>query len=77
VPRELVAEKAKRYLGEGRVIVTAVGPGSATASVRGDGAVWIVTYSDHEWACTCPNRTTCTHLRAVRLVTAPDHPEQR
>jgi uncharacterized Zn finger protein len=72
MPRELVAEKARRYLGEGRVIVTDAGPGHVTASVRGDGAMWWVAYDAGEWACTCPNRTTCVHRRAVRLITAPD-----
>jgi uncharacterized Zn finger protein len=75
--RELVADKARRYLCEGRVIVIDAGKGHVTATVRGDGAVWFVAYEAGLWSCTCPNRTPCVHRRAVRLVTAPDLEEIR
>lgn len=72
MPRELVADKAKRYLGEGRVIVTAAGNGYVTATVRGDGAIYRTGYRSGAWWCTCPNTHDCSHRRALRLITAPD-----
>jgi uncharacterized Zn finger protein len=70
--RETVAEKARRYLTEGRVIVTDARPGQVSAVIRGDGAVWLTGYRSGTWTCSCPNRTDCTHRRALRLITAPD-----
>lgn len=72
MPRELVADKAKRYLAEGRVTVLMVNDRRVVASVKGDGAMWRVAWHFGTWTCTCPNSTTCCHLRAVRLITAPD-----
>jgi hypothetical protein len=37
--RESVADKARRYLAEGRLIVLEVGPGIVRAVCRGDGQV--------------------------------------
>lgn len=69
--RESADAKAKRYLTEGRVIVTRVQPGHIDAAVRGDGAVWPVTYRRGSWLCRCPAQGRCCHLLAVGLVTAP------
>ena len=74
VPRELVAEKAKRYLAEGRVIVITAGRDHVTAVVRGDGHRYVTGYRDGRWVCTCPNTTDCSHRRALRLIAAPDLP---
>ncbi len=71
--RENAAEKAKRYLGEARVVVTLVSDREVRARVRGDGAVYEVTWQGGRWSCDCPALTDqCAHCRAVRMVTAPD-----
>jgi uncharacterized Zn finger protein len=69
--RENAAAKAKRYLGEGRVILVHVSQGKVSARVRGDGAVWDVTFMNGQWVCTCPARSRCSHLIATGLVVAP------
>lgn len=70
--RENPAAKARRYLTEGRVIVTAVAPGTVTAIVRGDGVRHVTSWRHGEWTCTCPARSVCCHLLAVRTITATD-----
>ena len=72
--RENAATKARRYLTEGRLIVSHARPQTAVrATCRGDGTVYRLGWDGHTWWCTCPARTDqCAHLRAVRLVTAPD-----
>ena len=71
--RENAYMKSRRYLVEGRVILTGIGQGIVTARVRGDGAIHDVSYSGGEWACTCPATSDqCSHCRAVRLVTSPE-----
>lgn len=71
--RENAAAKAKRYLTEGRIILTDVSEGHVAASVRGEGAIYTSTYAYGTWRCSCPARTdTCCHLKALRLVTAPE-----
>lgn len=73
--RENATTKARRYLGEGRVIVLVANRGMVRARVRGDGAVYRVEHTYGTWSCTCPHRGPgCSHLRAVRLVTAPEWP---
>jgi len=74
--RESAETKARRYLVEGRVILTRVEPGRVDAHVRGDGAVWHITYRRGGWHCPCPAHGRCAHLLAIGLVTAPD-PEGR
>ena len=69
--RENAESKAKRYLGEGRIVLIRVSDDRVLARVRGDGSVWLVIYESGRWSCPCPARTDmCSHLRAVRLVTA-------
>jgi uncharacterized Zn finger protein len=71
--REKAQTKARRYLTEGRVIVTDAGPGHVRATVRGDGTVWTCGFYAGAWRCSCPVTTDqCSHLHALRLVTAPD-----
>lgn len=69
--RENAADKARRYLTEGRVIVTAAGDGFARARVRGDAAVHEVHDDSRGRICDCPARGLCCHLLAVGMVTAP------
>lgn len=64
-------DKAVSYLVEGRVVLVEVGPAAVDARVRGDGAVYRTGWSrTRGWACDCPARTRCAHLRAVGLVVA-------
>ena len=73
--RESAATKAARYLSQGRVLLTRVGPDRVDALVRGDSAIHAAGYRDGGWSCTCPARTDrCSHLRALRLTTAVDLP---
>jgi uncharacterized Zn finger protein len=78
MPRENAAVKARRYLTEGRIILTEVTAGHVAASVRGDGAIYTATYAYGTWRCTCPARSDgCCHLKALRLVTAPEVSDAR
>lgn len=75
MPRENVATKAVRYLAEGRVILRHVGRTLVHARVRGDGALYRTTWEAGTWSCTCPHRATttdCSHIAAVKRVTAVD-----
>ena len=69
--RENAADKARRYLTEGRVTITAVKGPRVVAFVRGDGAVWRCEVHGSDWVCACPAKGRCAHLIAVGLVTAP------
>ena len=69
--RETVEAKARRYLAEGRLTVTAVNGDMVAGVCRGSGAIY---YLGHEpgrgWHCSCPVRSDqCAHLEALRLVT--------
>lgn len=71
--RENAAVKARRYLVEGRIIVTAVTGRQVEATARGDGAVHRMGFSGGAWWCSCPARSDrCAHLTALRQVTAPE-----
>lgn len=73
MPRENAAAKARRYLGEGRLIVVRAERNWVRAVCRGDGAVWHPRFEWGSWSCDCPARSvSCAHLVALRLVTAPD-----
>lgn len=67
--RESVHEKGRRYLGEGRLIVSVVTGGRVEATCRGGEDVYEVGLRDNEWFCTCPARSRCAHLVALQLVT--------
>jgi uncharacterized Zn finger protein len=68
--RESIATKAVRYLAEARLTLERVDADGVRASARGDGVLYVVTWNASEgWACTCPARCDCAHLRAIRLVT--------
>jgi hypothetical protein len=71
--RENAALKARRYLSEGRVVLTRVEPGRVEAYVRGDGRIYSAGFAAGLWLCDCPALSqSCCHLRALRLVTAVD-----
>ena len=78
--RENAAQKGRRYLCEGRLVVRAFdeAAGTVRADVRGAGAVYAVRRTrDSGWRCTCPARGTCAHLTALQLVVALDPRAQR
>ena len=73
--RESAATKARRYLSEGRITLIDVSATSVSALVRGDGQIYAAGYTYGEWRCDCPTPTPqCSHLIALRLITAPDMP---
>lgn len=77
MPRENASAKARRYLGEGRVVIETVSRRTVVASVRGDGRRYRCTYRDGLWSCTCPARSDgCAHLLATRLVVVVDLPRE-
>ena len=74
--RESAANKARRYLTEGRVTIDTVRSYHVRAVVRGDGAVWRVRVDGLDRTCTCPAQGLCAHILAVGLVTAPVQPTE-
>jgi hypothetical protein len=66
--------KGRRYLAEGRLLVDRVDGDEIRARCRGGGALYELGYSDGSWFCSCPALTTCSHLAALQLVTAPEPP---
>ena len=72
MPRESAITKARRLLGEGRVIVTRLDGRSVDAVVRGDSAeLYSVTHRSGSWACDCAALGRCSHVQALMLVTLP------
>lgn len=69
--RETAPVKAGRLLVEGSVVVRLAGPEQVTATVQGSTGQHEVSWGRGGWFCTCPARSTCSHLLAVELVTAP------
>lgn len=68
--RETVEAKSRRYLSEGRLIVTAVNGNHVTAVCRGQGEVYRLGHDDDRgWWCDCPARNDCCHLLALMSVT--------
>jgi len=71
--RETAPDKARRYLSEGRVIISDVRLDRVSAAIRGNGTIYATGFSDGVWHCNCPTPTDrCSHLYALRMVTAPD-----
>lgn len=70
MPTESARTKGQRLLTEGRLTVTQVGAVIA-AECKGDsGEVYTLGYHPRTgWLCRCPARGTCSHLRALQLVT--------
>jgi hypothetical protein len=69
VSRENAAVKGRRYLVEGRLLVTHVEGPRIEASCRGEGAVYKLGFASGRWRCSCPARSRCAHLVALQLVT--------
>ena len=70
--RENAAAKARRLLGEGRVIVTRVQDRDVDAVIRGDSAdLYRVTHRSGSWACDCAALGRSSHVQALMLITLP------
>ncbi len=73
LPAETVEAKAARYLAEGRIVVEHVDHDAdvVRARCRGTGAVYDLGFdwSLGGWRCSCPARSRCCHLEALKLVT--------
>lgn len=72
--RENAQSKGRRYLGEGRLIVTVANEHAVSALCRGGGALYQLGFACGGWSCSCPAKTLCCHLVALQLVTAPRRP---
>jgi uncharacterized Zn finger protein len=67
--REGAQRKGRRYLVEGRLVVTSVVGNNVRAVCRGQGVLHHVGHDDARgWWCDCEARTTCSHLVALQLV---------
>ena len=67
--RESVEQKAQRYLVSGRLTVRLATPERVEAHVKGDsGHVYRLTHEDDIWSCSCPAKTRCAHLVALKRV---------
>jgi hypothetical protein len=66
------AEKARVYLGEGRLVVRELDEygGTVAADCRGDGAIYHLGLDGSGWFCSCPARGRCAHLLALGSVVA-------
>lgn len=65
--RENAAAKGRRYLLEGRVVVTEVNRHRVAASVRGDGHLYRAGWEHGRWSCACPARSdSCSPLPRVQ-----------
>jgi hypothetical protein len=73
MPHESAQDKAKRYLGEGRLTIRQFSRSSGVvAFVLGDsGLTYRTEWSpDLDWLCNCPDhKQLCAHLIALRLIT--------
>jgi uncharacterized Zn finger protein len=70
MPREDARTKARRLLAEGRLIVRLVDEREIRAICRGDhGEIYSLGHDAGSWYCTCPAKTTCSHLYALMSVT--------
>jgi hypothetical protein len=63
------AGRGRRYLAEGRLLVTTVTDRVVVAKCRGDGEIYQLAGDPSGWSCNCPALTeNCCHLVALRLV---------
>ena len=67
--RENKEAKARRYLCEGRLIVTAVDSSSIEATCRGGGDVYALGCDRGYWWCGCSAVGECSHVVALKLIT--------
>ncbi len=71
--RENAQAKARRYLAEGRLVITHLDHSGVNATCRGDGALHRCGWSPSAgWHCTCLARGRCSHLLALGSVVAVD-----
>ena len=68
---ERIVDKANRLLTGHRVFIRWSTPEVVAAVVRGDTGIYDVRLQGGRWSCPCPARGTCSHMRAVMLVTVP------
>ncbi|MGH3548075.1 MAG: hypothetical protein ACRDQU_08160 [Pseudonocardiaceae bacterium] len=67
--RENAEARGRRYLVEGRLIISCVDGDLVRATCRGSGDVHDLGHDcARGWWCSCPARTTCSHLHALGLV---------
>ena len=71
VTRESIDAKARRYLGEGRLVVTHVLGDHVAAACQGETGAYDLGHTPGRgWWCSCPVGTDrCCHLAALWLVT--------
>ena len=71
--RENALSKGERYLLSGRLTIRLVTPERIEAHVKGDsGHTYRVIYDAGRWSRSCPARTRCAHLIALkRVLTRP------
>lgn len=68
--RENAAVKGRRLLTEARLNIVHVDGDVIRATCRGDsGELYTLAHNGNGWSCTCPAKTTCSHLVALMLVT--------
>lgn len=77
--REDTEAKARRYLAEGRLVVTRLLGDTVDAVCQGtSGSYELGHRPDQGWFCSCPVRTDrCSHLAALWLVTIRRRPPER
>jgi hypothetical protein len=69
--RQNAQAKGRRYLTEGRLVITHADGDRVRATCRGDGCVYELEVKGEDRACTCPAMGRCAHLIALGSVTAP------
>lgn len=71
MPNENARAKGQRLLTEGRLTITKLHDAVIAAECKGDsGEIYTLGYHPRTgWLCRCPARGTCSHLRALQLVT--------
>ena len=70
--RETIESKGRRFLVEGRLVVTHVLGNHVTAVCHGDSGGYDLGHDPRRpggWWCACPARGECAHLVALQLVT--------
>lgn len=68
--RENAAAKARRYLTEGRLVVSLVHADRVRATCRGDGRIYELNVDNDTWTCSCDAKGRCSHLLALGSVIA-------
>lgn len=64
-----VAEKAVKYLSEGKVQVVTHDERSARLTVQGSQPhAYEVEFNNFGWSCDCPAYTDCAHIEAAKLI---------